>query len=134
MGCNDFIRERRYLKNVSPSTISWYTHALKWLLSESPSQRDLKEPWVRTVIKLLLLFCLFLFVMNVASFHNWLSSRVLASLTRENYSQMTMAFFAFIFSATFALSNTVARAARRAHALFSFDHSSPARYLSNRNL
>jgi hypothetical protein len=22
-----FIQERRYLKNVSPSTVSWYTHA-----------------------------------------------------------------------------------------------------------
>jgi hypothetical protein len=43
MGFNDFIRERRYLNNVSASTISWYTHALKWLPNESPSQDELKE-------------------------------------------------------------------------------------------
>lgn len=38
-----FIRERRYLHNVSPSTVSWYTHALNWLPSESPTQAELKE-------------------------------------------------------------------------------------------
>jgi integrase/recombinase XerD len=43
----DFIRERRYLNNVSASTISWYTHALKWLPSESPSQNDLKDTVLR---------------------------------------------------------------------------------------
>jgi len=43
MGFYDFIRERRYLNNVSASTISWYTHALKWLPNESPSQAELKE-------------------------------------------------------------------------------------------
>lgn len=37
-----FIRERRYLHNVSDATISWYKHALNWLPSESPSQDDLK--------------------------------------------------------------------------------------------
>jgi len=47
MGFNDFIRERRYLNNVSPSTISWYTHALKWLPSESPTQAELKEVVLR---------------------------------------------------------------------------------------
>ena len=36
MSFNDFIRERRYLNNVSPATISWYTHAFKWLPFESP--------------------------------------------------------------------------------------------------
>ncbi len=38
-----FVRERQYLHNVSPSTVSWYVCALKWLPSESPSQDDLKE-------------------------------------------------------------------------------------------
>jgi hypothetical protein len=47
MGFNEFIRERRYLKNVSPATISWYTHALKWLPNESPSQIELKEVVLR---------------------------------------------------------------------------------------
>ncbi len=42
-----FIQERRYLKNVSPSTISWYTSALKWLPSESPSQEELKDAVMR---------------------------------------------------------------------------------------
>jgi len=47
MGFYDFIRERRYLNNVSASTISWYTHALKWLPNESPSQAELKEVALR---------------------------------------------------------------------------------------
>jgi len=42
-----FIQERRYLKNVSPSTVSWYTHAFKWLPSESPSQEELKDAVMR---------------------------------------------------------------------------------------
>lgn len=47
MGFNDFIRERRYLNNVSPATISWYTHAFKWLPCESPSQEQLKDTVLR---------------------------------------------------------------------------------------
>ena len=43
----EFIRERRYLHNVSPATVSWYTHALKWLPSESPTQDDLKDTVLR---------------------------------------------------------------------------------------
>lgn len=39
----DFIRERKYLSNVSPATVSWYTHAFKWLPSESPTQAELKD-------------------------------------------------------------------------------------------
>lgn len=42
-----FIQERRYLKNVSPSTVSWYTHAFKWLPSESPTQEQLKDAVMR---------------------------------------------------------------------------------------
>jgi integrase/recombinase XerD len=42
-----FIQERRYLKNVSPSTVSWYTHAFKWLPSESPTQEQLKAAVMR---------------------------------------------------------------------------------------
>jgi len=42
-----FIQERRYLKNVSPSTVSLYTHAFKWLPSESPSREELKDAVMR---------------------------------------------------------------------------------------
>jgi len=43
----EFIRERRFLHNVSPATVSWYTHALKWLPNESPTQAELKEAVMR---------------------------------------------------------------------------------------
>lgn len=42
-----FIQERQYLTNVTPATISWYTHSLKWLRSESPSQEELKDAVLR---------------------------------------------------------------------------------------
>lgn len=44
---DEFIRERQYLHNVSPATISWYTHAFKWLPSESPTQDELKDSVLR---------------------------------------------------------------------------------------
>jgi integrase/recombinase XerD len=44
---SDFIRERKYLANVSPATISWYKHAFKWLPSESPTQAELKDVVLR---------------------------------------------------------------------------------------
>ena len=47
MSFTAFVRERRYLHNVSPRTVAWYTHALKWLHSESPSQDDLKDVVMR---------------------------------------------------------------------------------------
>lgn len=43
----EFTRERRYLHNVSPATISWYNSALKWLPSETPTQDELKATVVR---------------------------------------------------------------------------------------
>src|ERR1039457_4715352 len=36
-----FITERRYLMNVSPATLNWYTHALKWMPNENPTQDEL---------------------------------------------------------------------------------------------
>jgi len=42
-----FIKERQYLYNVSPATISWHTHGLKWLPSESPTPDQLKEVVIR---------------------------------------------------------------------------------------
>jgi integrase/recombinase XerD len=44
---SQFIRERQYLSNVSPATLEWYKHSLKWLRSESPSQDDLKDAVLR---------------------------------------------------------------------------------------
>jgi len=42
-----FIRERQYLHNVTPSTVEWYRHSLKWLDSESPSQQEMKDAVIR---------------------------------------------------------------------------------------
>ena len=35
-----FIREKQYLTNVTPATVSWYTHSLKWLNSEFPHKMN----------------------------------------------------------------------------------------------
>ncbi len=42
-----FIRERQYLMNVSPATVQWYTHNFKWLMSESPTDAELKDMVMR---------------------------------------------------------------------------------------
>ncbi len=42
-----FLREKQYLQNVSPNTLSWYRHALKWLPSENPDERGLKDMVIR---------------------------------------------------------------------------------------
>lgn len=47
MSFSAFVRERQFLTNVSPATLEWYTHAFKWLPSESPSQADLKDAVLR---------------------------------------------------------------------------------------
>lgn len=44
---DEFVRERKYLHNVSPHTVRWYVHAFKWLPSESPTQAELKDMVVR---------------------------------------------------------------------------------------
>lgn len=41
-GFANFIKERKYLTNVTPATIEWYTHAFKYLENDAPSQDDLK--------------------------------------------------------------------------------------------
>jgi integrase/recombinase XerD len=38
-----FIRERKYVHNVSPRTLEWYACAFRWLPHELPSADDLKE-------------------------------------------------------------------------------------------
>lgn len=42
-----FIRERQYLKNVTPRTVEWYRESLRWLPCESPTQQQLTETVVR---------------------------------------------------------------------------------------
>ena len=42
-----FIRERQYLQNVTPSTVAWYENSFKWLPSASPSQQQLKDTVLR---------------------------------------------------------------------------------------
>jgi integrase/recombinase XerD len=44
---DQFIRERQYLHNVTPSTVLWYKNSLRWLPSESPSQEQLKDAVMR---------------------------------------------------------------------------------------
>jgi integrase/recombinase XerD len=44
---DEFIRERRFLHNVSPYTVSWYTHAFKWLPSENPTEAELRNAVLR---------------------------------------------------------------------------------------
>lgn len=38
-----FIKERRYLQNVSERTVQWYNESLKWLRVEEPTDADLKD-------------------------------------------------------------------------------------------
>jgi integrase/recombinase XerD len=42
-----FIRERQFLANVTPSTIEWYRNSLRCLPSESPSSEQLKDAVMR---------------------------------------------------------------------------------------
>lgn len=46
-GFQQFIRERQFLSNVTPSTVAWYKNSLKWLPSEFPSQAELKDVVMR---------------------------------------------------------------------------------------
>lgn len=38
-----FIKSKLYLLGVTPRTVEWYRHSLKWMPSEKPSQRDLDD-------------------------------------------------------------------------------------------
>jgi integrase/recombinase XerD len=42
-----FIKERRYLGNVSERTLEWYELAFKWLPSENPTKSELKQTVIR---------------------------------------------------------------------------------------
>ena len=39
----DFLREKKYLLNVSPRTLEWYEQALGWLTVAKPKDKDLKN-------------------------------------------------------------------------------------------
>jgi len=43
----EFLREKRYLLNVSERTLTWYEQALRWLPHPHPDQQQLKEIVVR---------------------------------------------------------------------------------------
>jgi integrase/recombinase XerD len=43
VGFSQFIKERKYLGNVSPATIEWYEQSLAWLGTESPTEAQLKD-------------------------------------------------------------------------------------------
>src|SRR5260370_41390571 len=47
MGFTDFIRERRYLQNVSPRTLEWYAYSFRWLPNEAPEQPQLKDAVIK---------------------------------------------------------------------------------------
>jgi integrase/recombinase XerD len=47
MRFSEFIRERQYLQNVTPSTLEWYKNSFRWLLSDSPSQEQLNDVVMR---------------------------------------------------------------------------------------
>jgi integrase/recombinase XerD len=47
MSFDSFIRERRYVHNVSPRTLEWYACAFRWLPNDHPSTEDLKETVIR---------------------------------------------------------------------------------------
>ncbi len=42
-----FLKERKYLKNVSARTIQWYTESFKWFSNPAPSQADLTAVVIR---------------------------------------------------------------------------------------
>jgi site-specific recombinase XerD len=47
MSFDNFVKERVYLKGVSPRTVEWYHESFKWLGLENPSKDDLTDFVVR---------------------------------------------------------------------------------------
>lgn len=43
MSFSQFIKERKYLTNVTPATVEWYQQSFTWLKVESPNDADLKD-------------------------------------------------------------------------------------------
>lgn len=52
-GFAQFIRERKFLHNVSARTLEWYENSLRWLPCESPSQEQINDAVVRMRQKVL---------------------------------------------------------------------------------
>lgn len=44
---SQFLKERRFLSNVTPSTVEWYTQSLRWLQTDDPTDADLKDAVMR---------------------------------------------------------------------------------------
>lgn len=42
-----FAKEKHYLLGVSPATLEWYKHSLRWLNSEDPDEAELKSAVVQ---------------------------------------------------------------------------------------
>jgi integrase/recombinase XerD len=42
-----FIKERKYLTNVTPATVEWYQQSFAWLCTESPNDANLKDFVIR---------------------------------------------------------------------------------------
>src|SRR5579872_26715 len=47
----EFLREKQYVMNVSPSTLRWYGQALRWFPSEHPTQPEVQEMVIRMRLK-----------------------------------------------------------------------------------
>ena len=47
MSFQQFIKERKYLLNVSPRTIEWYQESFKWLGIPNPNEAELKAFVIR---------------------------------------------------------------------------------------
>src|ERR1700756_3431090 len=44
---DQFLKQRRYLGNVSERSIEWYQQAFKWLPNENPTESELKQTVIR---------------------------------------------------------------------------------------
>jgi hypothetical protein len=44
---DQFLKERRYLHNVSERSIEWYDQAFNWLPNENPTEAELKQTVIR---------------------------------------------------------------------------------------
>ena len=47
MSFDKFVKERIYLKSVSPRTVEWYRESFEWLGNDNPSQDDLTDFVIR---------------------------------------------------------------------------------------
>ena len=47
MSFSRFVKERKFIANVSPRTLEWYECAFKWLPTETPTQSDLAEAVIK---------------------------------------------------------------------------------------